>query len=363
VSGPRDYSTGTRAALAWLSQGRCYYPGCPKPIIAVQDGEAFIDYQIAHIRDAKPGNRYDQAMTDAERRRFDNLVLLCKPHHELVDKRHPEDFSTETLVGWKADREHGAQLGDLSGSSAEDLEELVATMHLAEGASIVATGGTGGTAPGAGGGGGAAVGPGATGGDGGAGGEVHHLTISDLASLQTIDMDIGAGGIAGMAGGDTVLTAVLRDGPRVLLGRAIGGRAGGAVPDVQVRGTGFFADAVSLRDGLLHVISGLLTQWTTDDSSIAFAALFVFVAERRGHDVDGVASLELSLIDGAGSAMFTEAMSVEFRDSSVAKCVAWANVSAQLPLGSYRAVVSQGDVELSTSTLRVVGAPASVPDS
>ena len=54
------------------------------------DDEPYINYQIAHIRDAMPGNRYDPAMTNDERRAFQNLILLCKPHHELVDSRHPD---------------------------------------------------------------------------------------------------------------------------------------------------------------------------------------------------------------------------------------------------------------------------------
>ena len=58
------YSAGTRAALALLSRGTCYYPGCQEQVIVFQEGEPYINYQIAHIRDANPGNRYDSAMDD-----------------------------------------------------------------------------------------------------------------------------------------------------------------------------------------------------------------------------------------------------------------------------------------------------------
>jgi len=76
MTGPRSYSAATRAALAQLSLGRYYNPDCerPDPIIVLRAGEPYIDYEIAHIRDAEPGNRFVAGMTDAERRAFVNLV-------------------------------------------------------------------------------------------------------------------------------------------------------------------------------------------------------------------------------------------------------------------------------------------------
>ena len=41
TTGPRDYTSGTRAALAALSNGTCYYPGCTTPILTFIDGEPF----------------------------------------------------------------------------------------------------------------------------------------------------------------------------------------------------------------------------------------------------------------------------------------------------------------------------------
>lgn len=173
MPGPRDYSQSTRAALAMLSRGRCYFPDCPAHLVVFLEGEPYIDYQIAHIRDAQPGNRYDPNMSDDERRSFANLVLLCKPHHELVDKRHPERFSVQELTEWKRNRE-AQVLTQRSGLGSID-EDAIDVAFL-EGAkveitdSIVHLGGTGGSAPGAGGGGGAGI-AGGMGGDGGKGGD------------------------------------------------------------------------------------------------------------------------------------------------------------------------------------------------
>jgi hypothetical protein len=56
--GPREYTAGTRSALATSSQGTCYFPGCNEPTTKFIEGEPFNNFEIAHIRDAKPGNRY-----------------------------------------------------------------------------------------------------------------------------------------------------------------------------------------------------------------------------------------------------------------------------------------------------------------
>jgi hypothetical protein len=124
---PRAYSAGTRSALSVLSQGTCYFPGCATSTIVFIDGEPFINYEIAHIRDAKPGNRYVKDMTDDARRSFSNVVLLCKPHHTLVDKAHPDDYSIPDLEEWKANREGGglAALKGLGGLTEERLEALI----------------------------------------------------------------------------------------------------------------------------------------------------------------------------------------------------------------------------------------------
>lgn len=105
MAGPREYAAGVRPALALLSRGTCYYPDCDTPSVVFIDDEPIVNYEIAHIRDAKQGNRYDPDMSDDERRSFSNLVLLCKPHHTLVDKTHPERFSVADLEKWKKDRE------------------------------------------------------------------------------------------------------------------------------------------------------------------------------------------------------------------------------------------------------------------
>jgi hypothetical protein len=107
---------------------RATSPGCQTKVIAIVEGEPFINVQIAHIRGAKrDGPRYEQSMTDDERRSWPNLLLLCKPHHELVDQRHPDRYSVEVLESWKTTREgeSGVPPGALSTMTEGELAQLV----------------------------------------------------------------------------------------------------------------------------------------------------------------------------------------------------------------------------------------------
>jgi hypothetical protein len=107
--GPRDYTQGTERALYAFSAMTCYFPDCPTRVIILVDGEPVSNVEIAHIRGAVPGSpRYDTAMTDDERRSFANLILLCTPHHKVVDRLHPGDYPVEVLAGWKVQHERDA---------------------------------------------------------------------------------------------------------------------------------------------------------------------------------------------------------------------------------------------------------------
>jgi len=63
-------------------------------------------------------------MTDDDRRSFPNLILLCKPHHDLVDKIRPDDSPVETLEQWKLQREEGESAA-LRSITEDRLEELI----------------------------------------------------------------------------------------------------------------------------------------------------------------------------------------------------------------------------------------------
>jgi hypothetical protein len=92
MTGLRNYTAGTRAALQTLSRGSCYYPECGEPVVRLIEGDYYVNYEIAHIRGAQEhGARHDPYMSEADRKAFVNLILLCKPHHTRIDRTHKYD--------------------------------------------------------------------------------------------------------------------------------------------------------------------------------------------------------------------------------------------------------------------------------
>lgn len=122
----RNYLEATKKALFTLSLGRCYEPDCQNRVVQMHGEHPIVQVQISHIRAAKEnGPRYDEFMTDDERRDFSNLLLLCTFHHQLVDKRPTGDsYSVEELRAWKKERE-GKLTDDLQALTEEGLAEAL----------------------------------------------------------------------------------------------------------------------------------------------------------------------------------------------------------------------------------------------
>lgn len=133
AGGPRAYGSGVEKALYRLSRGTCYFPDCPRRIIEVVEGEPMVAVDIAHVYGANLGSaRYEESMTDAERRAFENLILLCVPHHKLVDGRRRDEFPPEMLQGWKSSNEPAEGIEALASAGLTDeiletvMEQIVA---------------------------------------------------------------------------------------------------------------------------------------------------------------------------------------------------------------------------------------------
>jgi hypothetical protein len=99
-----------------------------EPVIRFVDGDPVTNLQIAHIRAAEAGGPRYADVPREQRRAFSNLILLCHPHHTIVDKRRPQDFPARTLEKWKAEREqnHEVALNQLGNVTAEGLQEVFA---------------------------------------------------------------------------------------------------------------------------------------------------------------------------------------------------------------------------------------------
>ncbi|MBB4913350.1 hypothetical protein [Streptosporangium saharense] len=116
----RSYTNATLAALMTLARGGCYWPDCNVPIIRMIDGEPVLNLDIAHVRAFEEGGkRFDPTWSVKERNGFANLILLCTPHHKVIDGPRSNLYPTRVLLAWKIAREADGLdalegLGDLS---------------------------------------------------------------------------------------------------------------------------------------------------------------------------------------------------------------------------------------------------------
>ena len=111
-----------------LCQGTCYAPGCGVPVVRFIDETPMSNLEIAHIYALHPnGPRYVPTMTDAERNAFTNLMLLCHPHHTLIDKTAPDDYPPYVLIEWKNKREADrvGALRNVGGIGEDDLQDMI----------------------------------------------------------------------------------------------------------------------------------------------------------------------------------------------------------------------------------------------
>jgi hypothetical protein len=101
----RQYTNKTIKRLFALSGNQCAKPGCLNNVIG--EDQKTIVARICHINAAEEGGpRYDSNMDDDDRRSFDNLILLCSEHHDIIDSIDNEsEYSVETLKKWKSDHE------------------------------------------------------------------------------------------------------------------------------------------------------------------------------------------------------------------------------------------------------------------
>lgn len=105
----RDYRDKDIKLLWGLAQARCAFPGCGLIQVLEQtaaDPIATIG-EMAHIVAHAKGPRAprsDPDFPDHLRNRYENLILLCNTHHEIVDVQ-PNTYSAENLRKWKADLE------------------------------------------------------------------------------------------------------------------------------------------------------------------------------------------------------------------------------------------------------------------
>lgn len=88
-----------------FSNNRCAFPDCTNAI--VDRNTLTVTGKVCHIKAKSDlGPRWDKSQTDEERHGFQNLILLCGKHHDIVDDKSQIDkFTVEILAGFKKKHE------------------------------------------------------------------------------------------------------------------------------------------------------------------------------------------------------------------------------------------------------------------
>jgi hypothetical protein len=120
-------SDPTIKRLFAVSSNRCAFPSCSEPLV---EGQTVVG-EVCHIKSARKGHpRHDPDQTEEERNGFDNLILLCRKHHKIIDTEvvgYPPALLTEMK---KAHEAHSQKRFTISDEMVHRLAELLSRPPL-----------------------------------------------------------------------------------------------------------------------------------------------------------------------------------------------------------------------------------------
>ena len=129
---PKNVSDKTRLILWTRSAGRCQYEGCNKLLLGdiISGKEALNTAYVAHIVARQPNFvRGDPVRSPLLADDISNVMLLCDPHHRLIDHEAPDEHPEERLLEMK-------QLHEDRISSSTDIQNDMGTHIVLYGARI-----------------------------------------------------------------------------------------------------------------------------------------------------------------------------------------------------------------------------------
>lgn len=86
-----------------FSRNQCAHFPCDNQIVDRKSNS--IIGKVCHIKAANAkGPRYDAKQSSKKRHEFDNLILLCANHHDIIDK-NPKTYTIEKLLWMKRNHE------------------------------------------------------------------------------------------------------------------------------------------------------------------------------------------------------------------------------------------------------------------
>lgn len=114
-------TAATIKRLFAVSRNGCAFPRCTVPIVDAASGK--VTGRICHIKARQPGGpRYDESQSETERHAFENLILLCPIHHDVIDS-DLASYTVERLTAMKREHEAGQP-------SQEPTDEIVSQLIL-----------------------------------------------------------------------------------------------------------------------------------------------------------------------------------------------------------------------------------------
>ena len=102
-------SIGLKAhKLLWGRSGKkCAFEDCRNELIADEtetDDESIIGDEAHIVAKSINGPRGESTLTEEERDKYDNLILLCRKHHKIIDDQF-NFYTTSTLIEIKKKHE------------------------------------------------------------------------------------------------------------------------------------------------------------------------------------------------------------------------------------------------------------------
>lgn len=97
----------TRVMLWGKAGARCSFPECRRSLVhdATETDDESLIGDLAHmVAESPDGPRGESPLTAEQRDRYNNLILLCKIHHKIVDDQ-PSAYTVERLIAMKQEHE------------------------------------------------------------------------------------------------------------------------------------------------------------------------------------------------------------------------------------------------------------------
>lgn len=103
---------------------QCAFPGCSHSLF---QADTFLA-EVCHISAVKEtGARFNDKLTNEDRRKEDNLIVLCRNHHSLIDN---DEFEYDTDKVLQMKREHEGQFTNAFDLSEKQMKSVESSLQI-----------------------------------------------------------------------------------------------------------------------------------------------------------------------------------------------------------------------------------------